>query len=122
MSYISGEYRGQAALLPAAIEDYVAAGGVQPIHKRGDHSNRSNRPISAGTARPKPSPLANVHGSQLAVRRHDGGPAQFHFERSILSQQRPYSSAVPRPGAGYRCGVHFGLNRPPPKHLVKLRV
>jgi transposase len=25
MSYISGEYRGQAALLPAAIEDYVAA-------------------------------------------------------------------------------------------------
>jgi hypothetical protein len=26
MSYISGEDRGQAALLPAAIEDYVAAG------------------------------------------------------------------------------------------------
>jgi hypothetical protein len=25
MSYISGENRGQAALLPAAIEDYVAA-------------------------------------------------------------------------------------------------
>ena len=25
MSYISGEDRGQAALLPAAIEDYVAA-------------------------------------------------------------------------------------------------
>jgi hypothetical protein len=25
MSYISGENRGQAALLPVAIEDYVAA-------------------------------------------------------------------------------------------------
>jgi hypothetical protein len=28
MSYIRGEDRGQAALLPAAIEDYVAADGT----------------------------------------------------------------------------------------------
>jgi hypothetical protein len=28
MSYISGDDRGQAALLPAAIEDYVAAAAL----------------------------------------------------------------------------------------------
>ena len=32
MSYVQGEDRGQAALLPAAIEDYVAAGKIEYLY------------------------------------------------------------------------------------------
>jgi len=59
MSYIWGEDRGQAALLPAAIEDYVAADA--PVRVTDHRARRTPAARSEGTFRNKPRPRA-LHG------------------------------------------------------------
>jgi hypothetical protein len=44
MSYVQGEDRGQAALLPAAIEDYVAADAPVPVIAAGRRSTEVRAP------------------------------------------------------------------------------
>jgi transposase len=61
MSYIQGEDRGQAALLPVAIEDYVAADApVRVIDAFVDGLDvkglRFGRPVPAPTGRPPYDP------------------------------------------------------------------
>ena len=66
MSYVRGEDRGQVALLPAAIEDYVTADAPVRVID-------AFVPVAAGTDRPNPSPFTSSPSDRSEERRNPIG-------------------------------------------------